>query len=221
VQSLNMEDFYDEYAAALEGALHSDVVSDSIFYDFTKRLVDIILSIIGIVFGLPIMAVFCILIVLESKGCPIYKQDRVGKNGKIFTLYKLRSMYNDAEKDGAQWAQADDPRVTKVGAFIRKTRIDEIPQFFNVLMGDMSIVGPRPERLYFTIEFNKDIPGFVNRLLVKPGLTGWAQVNGGYEMTPKEKWEADMYYIKNRNLYMDFVVILKTVKVVFTGDGAR
>ena len=127
----------------------------------------------------------------------------------------------DAEKYGAQWAQDNDPRILKVGNFIRKTRIDEIPQLFNILKGDMSIIGPRPERPMFTMQFNEDIDGFVNRLLVKPGLTGWAQVNGGYEMTPEEKLKWDLDYIQSRNLFMDIRIIFMTVKVVLTGDGAR
>ena len=213
---IDMENYYEEYAATLEEVLPSNTT-----YDYVKRLIDIILSIIGLIIGIPLIVIFSILIVLETPGSPIYKQERVGKNGKVFTIYKLRSMYNDAEKNGAQWAEKNDPRITRVGAFIRKTRIDEIPQLFNVLMGDMSIVGPRPERPIFTYQFNEEIPGFVYRLQVKPGLTGWAQVNGGYDMTPMEKWEADMYYIENRSLSIDLKIILKTVKIVLTGEGAR
>ena len=136
-------------------------------------------------------------------------------------FHKLRSMRTDAEKFGAQWAEKNDPRITKVGKFIRKTRIDEIPQLFNILKGDMSIIGPRPERPEFTQEFNEEIPGFINRLAVKPGLTGWAQINGGYDITPQEKLVEDIYYIENRSILLDFKIILKTVKVVLTGHGAR
>jgi lipopolysaccharide/colanic/teichoic acid biosynthesis glycosyltransferase len=159
--------------------------------------------------------------VYKRQGQIFYTQERVGRRGKVFKVYKLRSMVSDAEKNGAQWAQRNDSRVTKVGNFIRKTRIDEVPQLFNVLKGEMSIIGPRPERPMFTLEFNEEVPGFINRLQVKPGLTGWAQVNGGYDMTPREKWEADMYYIKNRSIKMDLLIILKTIRVVLTGDGAR
>ena len=130
-------------------------------------------------------------------------------------------MRTDAEKFGAQWAEKDDPRITKVGKFIRKTRIDEIPQLFNILRGDMGIIGPRPERPMFTVQFDEKIPGFINRLSVKPGLTGWAQVNGGYEATPAEKLEDDLYYIKNRSFLLDMKIIFKTVGVVLTGHGAR
>ena len=127
----------------------------------------------------------------------------------------------DAEKYGAQWAEKNDKRITKVGKFIRITRIDEIPQLFNILKGDMSIIGPRPERPTFTKEFNDKIPGFINRLVVKPGLTGWAKVNGGYDITPKEKLKDDIYYIKNRSFLMDMNILIKTVRVVLTGKGAR
>ncbi len=127
----------------------------------------------------------------------------------------------DAEQHGAQWAQVNDPRILKVGKFMRKTRIDEIPQLFNILKGDMSIIGPRPERPMFTMQFNEEIDGFINRLLVKPGLTGWAQVNGGYDMTPAEKFKWDLDYIQSRNVFIDIKIILKTVKVILTGEGAR
>lgn len=201
--------------------LDTSLCKESAFYNIYSRILDIFLSVIGLVIGLPLIVIFGILIKLEDKGPIIYKQERVGKYGKLFNVYKLRSMRMDAEKYGAQWAQVNDPRVLKVGKFIRKTRIDEIPQLFNILKGDMSIIGPRPERPIFTMEFNEEIDGFVNRLLVKPGLTGWAQVNGGYEMTPEEKLEWDLDYIKKRNVFMDIKIIFRTVKVVLTGEGAR
>jgi exopolysaccharide biosynthesis polyprenyl glycosylphosphotransferase len=191
------------------------------YSELYKRVLDILLALAGLIIGIPIMLVFGIAIIADSPGPAIYTQERVGKFGKIFTIYKLRSMRLDAEKDGAQWAQQNDPRVTRVGAFIRKARIDEIPQILNILKGDMSIIGPRPERPNFTLVFNEDIPGYIHRLQVKPGLTGLAQVTGGYEMTPKQKLEVDMYYIKNRNFLMDLRIIFNTVKIVFTGKGAR
>ena len=196
-------------------------VRGNVLFNIYQRLLDIVLSIIGLLVGIPLIAIFGILIKLEDNGPITYKQERLGKGGKRFYIYKLRSMRTDAEKFGAQWAEKDDPRITKVGKFIRKTRIDEIPQLFNILKGDMSIIGPRPERPEFTLEFNEEIPGFIDRLAVKPGLTGWAQVNGGYDITPKEKLVEDIYYIKNRSILLDFKIILKTVKVVLTGDGAR
>lgn len=170
---------------------------------------------------LPLIVIFGILIKLESEGPIFFRQERVGQHGKYFYVIKLRSMKDDAEKNGAQWAERDDPRVTKVGKFIRKTRIDELPQLWNVLKGDMSLIGPRPERPMFTAQFNNQIPVFVERLIVKPGLTGWAQVNGGYDITPREKLKYDLYYINNMNLLLDLKIILLTIKVVFTGNGAR
>lgn len=170
---------------------------------------------------LPVILLFCLAIKLESKGPAFFFQERVGLNGELFQVIKLRSMNINAEQKGAQWALKNDPRVTKVGAFIRKTRIDELPQLINILRGDMSLIGPRPERLIFTEQFNQTIPGFKERLIIKPGLTGWAQVNGGYDITAEEKLKLDMYYINNISFAVDVKIILKTVKVVFTGEGAR
>ena len=204
----------------IEAIDYSNVKGNKLF-DVYQRVLDIVLSVVGLLVGIPLIAIFGILIKLEDNGPITYKQERLGKSGKRFYIYKLRSMRTDAEKFGAQWAEKDDPRITKVGKFIRKTRIDEIPQLFNILKGDMSIIGPRPERPSFTMEFNEEIPGFIDRLAVKPGLTGWAQVNGGYEITPQEKLIEDIYYIKNRSILLDFKILFKTVKVVLTGDGAR
>lgn len=197
------------------------IVKGTVLFDLYQRIMALVLSIIGLVIGLPLIAIFGILIKIEDKGPITYKQERLGKCGRRFYIYKLRSMRTDAEKFGAQWAEKDDPRITKVGKFIRKTRIDEIPQLFNILKGDMGLIGPRPERPNFTVQFNEEIPGFINRLAIKPGLTGWAQVNGGYEITPEEKLKEDIYYIKNRSILLDFKILFKTVKVVLTGDGAR
>ncbi|MCY7806540.1 sugar transferase [Bacillus spizizenii] len=190
-------------------------------YLAVKRVMDIWFALIGLAIALPMIAVFSILICLETPGPAIYTQERVGKGGKPFKLYKLRSMKIDAEKSGAVWAQKQDPRVTRIGAFIRRTRIDELPQLFNVLKGDMSMIGPRPERPVFTEKFQNEIPGFTQRLAVKPGLSGWAQVNGGYDMTPKEKLIFDLYYIRNLTFTLELKIMLKTCKVVWTGDGAR
>ncbi|MGL6107506.1 exopolysaccharide biosynthesis polyprenyl glycosylphosphotransferase [Romboutsia sp.] len=197
------------------------MVKGNIIFDMYQRALDIVLSLIGLLIGVPLIIIFGILIKIEDNGPITYNQERLGKDGKKFYIYKLRSMRTDAEKFGAQWADKDDPRITKVGKFIRKTRIDEIPQLFNILKGEMSIIGPRPERPSFTEEFNKEIPGFINRLAIKPGLTGWAQVNGGYEITPEQKLIEDVYYIKNRSITLDLKILFKTVKVVLTGDGAR
>ncbi|MBU3110757.1 sugar transferase [Clostridium lacusfryxellense] len=190
-------------------------------YEFLKRFSDIILCIIATIIAMPVMIITCVFVVLESNGNPIYSQERLGKYGRPFTLYKIRSMGFDAEKNGPQWADINDARVTNIGKFIRKTRIDELPQLYNILKGDMTIVGPRPERSVFTYEFEKSIPGFTNRLEVKPGLTGLAQVNGGYDLTPSEKLNLDLRYIEERNFKNDLKIIFKTVIVVFTGHGSR
>ncbi|WP_055069405.1 sugar transferase [Clostridium massiliamazoniense] len=192
-----------------------------LYYSFFKRTFDIVASLIGLIIGIPIVIITCILVVIESKGNPIFCQKRVGLNNREFNMYKVRSMRMDAEKNGAQWAEKNDPRVTKVGKFIRKTRIDEIPQLYNVLKGDMTFVGPRPEREIFYKEFEKEISNFRERLKVKPGVTGYAQVHGGYDVTPAEKLELDLYYIEHMSLGMDLKMIFKTVSVIFTGDGAR
>lgn len=197
------------------------IVRKGKIFDLYQRFFDILLSFIGLLIGVPIILIFGMLIKIEDRGPILYKQERLGKHGREFYVYKLRSMRTDAEKFGAQWAEKDDPRITKVGKFIRKTRIDEIPQLINILKGDMGIIGPRPERSVFTKEFEETFPNFVYRLAIKPGLTGWAQVNGGYEIGPGEKLEYDLYYIKNRSIMLDIKIVLMTAKVIFTGDGAR
>ncbi|HFK1750831.1 TPA: sugar transferase [Bacillus cereus] len=186
-----------------------------------KYILDVIFALLGLIILTPVILIFSLLIILESPGSPFYLQERLGLHGKRFNVIKLRSMRNDAEKNGAKWAEKNDPRITKIGLFIRKTRIDELPQLFNILKGEMSLVGPRPERPIFTEKFEREIPGFKTRLEVKPGLTGWAQVNGGYEITPKEKLKLDIYYINHASIILDFKIIIKTVRVVITGDGAR
>ncbi|MDF2591244.1 MAG: putative UDP-N-acetylgalactosamine-undecaprenyl-phosphate N-acetylgalactosaminephosphotransferase, partial [Clostridia bacterium] len=165
-----------------------------------KKLVDVLFAFVGLIASIPIIFIAVILIKIETKGPIIYTQQRVGKKGRLFDIYKLRTMCFNAEKDGIQWAQKHDPRVTKVGRLLRKTRIDELPQLINVLKGDMSIVGPRPERPYFVEAFSKNIPSFYERLAVLPGITGWSQVHGGYELSPEEKLEKDLYYIKNQSI---------------------
>ncbi|OUB32384.1 UDP-phosphate N-acetylgalactosaminyl-1-phosphate transferase [Bacillus thuringiensis serovar pirenaica] len=187
----------------------------------SKYILDVIFALLGLIILTPVILIFSLLIILESPGAPFYLQERLGLHGKRFNVIKLRSMRNDAEKNGAKWAEKNDPRITKIGLFIRKTRIDELPQLFNILKGEMSLVGPRPERPIFTEKFEREIPGFKTRLEVKPGLTGWAQVNGGYEITPKEKLKLDIYYINHASIILDFKIIIKTVRVVITGDGAR
>lgn len=197
--------------------------NEKFIYKIIKRTADIIFSSIALILSIPIMLITCLCVAIESKGSPIFKQERLGLNGKPFTVYKIRSMRIDAEAiSGPKWAEKDDPRVTRVGRFIRRTRIDEIPQILNILKGDMSMVGPRPERKVFYELFEKGkVPGYRQRLIVKPGLTGYAQVNGGYDLSPVEKFELDMKYIRERSLIVDFIIILKTIAILFSGDGAR
>lgn len=191
------------------------------FYLFFRRMMDIILSLIALVVLLVPMVVIGILVRIDSEGPALFKQERLGKDGKPFMIYKFRSMHLDAEAEGPKWAEADDQRCTKLGRILRKSRLDELPQLINILMGDMSIVGPRPERAYFYDKFEEYIPGFRNRLLVRPGLTGLAQVNGGYDLRPEEKLVYDMEYIRKRSLLLDLQCIVKTVRLVFTHEGAR
>jgi lipopolysaccharide/colanic/teichoic acid biosynthesis glycosyltransferase len=190
-------------------------------YFVFKRSMDIIISFIMLLLLSPILVLLCILIPIESAGAPFFHQQRLGRNGKSFKVIKLRSMGLDAEKNGPKWASKEDARVTKVGAFLRRTRFDEVPQFLNVLKGEMSLIGPRPEREYFYKEFDKFLPNFKRRLLVKPGLTGWAQVNGGYDLTPEEKLTFDLYYIQHRSISMDIKILLLTLAIIFSGNGAR
>lgn len=187
-----------------------------------KRLLDILFGVIGLIISAPFILVFGIIIKLTSPGPVFFKQERVGYMGKNFKVIKLRSMRNDAEaKTGAVWAKKNDPRVTPVGRFIRKTRIDEMPQFWNVLKGDMSLVGSRPERPELTEKFYKQWPEFPQRLRIIPGITGYAQVNGGYDISPKEKCHLDNYYIKHYSFLFDIKIALQTIKTMFTGKGAR
>lgn len=187
-----------------------------------KRFWDIIFGLIGLIISIPFIFVFGIIIKLTSKGPIFFKQERVGYMGKTFDVIKLRSMRNDVEaKTGAVWAKKNDPRVTAVGRFMRKTRIDELPQFWNVLKGDMSMIGPRPERPELTEKFYKQWPEFPQRLRIIPGITGYAQVNGGYDLKPNEKCKLDNYYIEHYSLWQDCKIAFETFKIIFTGDGAR
>lgn len=163
------------------------VLEQKKLYLITKRAFDIVCSFLGLLILAIPMIIIALIITLDSPGPPIFKQERLGLHGKPFMIYKFRSMRLDAEENGPQWADEQDPRCTHFGQILRRTRLDELPQFYNILRGDMSFVGPRPERAYFYGEFEKYIPGFSNRLMVVPGLTGHAQVNGGYSLKPEEK----------------------------------
>jgi len=190
---------------------------------FMKRGFDLVCSTLIMVMTLPIMAIAAIAVWMEDRGPVFYSQERVGKDGKIFRVHKFRSMRADAEKGGKpQWAAQNDPRVTRVGNFMRKTRIDELPQVLNVLKGDMSFVGPRPERAYFVEQLIEVVPYYNVRHSIKPGITGWAQVRYGYGSSAEDalqKLQYDLYYVKNNSLFLDVLVLINTLKVVLFRSG--
>ncbi len=192
---------------------------------FTKYVLELISSFILLVIFLPVIIITAILIKIDSSGPVIFSQERVGKDKKIYKIYKFRSMVTDAERQsGPAWADENDNRITRIGRFIRKWRIDEIPQLWNVLKGDMSFVGPRPERNFFVKKLEGIIPYYRERFTVKPGITGWAQVNYGYGSSVKdaiEKLNFDLFYIKNLSTLMDLVIMLRTIKTVLFGKGVR
>jgi exopolysaccharide biosynthesis polyprenyl glycosylphosphotransferase len=187
-----------------------------------KRVIDLFLSLALMVALSPLMLVTAIGIKLESKGPIFYGQKRTGLNGATFRLYKFRTMVQDAEKSGAQWAEENDKRITRVGRFLRATRLDELPQLWNVLLGEMSFIGPRPERPDFNSELEAAIPYYDLRHLVKPGITGWAQVLYPYGASVKdarEKLQYDLYYIKNYSVMLDVLILIRTLRVVLVGRG--
>lgn len=191
-------------------------------YNLLKRIFDIVMSLIMMVVLFPLMLIIGIVICSTSGGGVLYFQKRLGLNHKTIDVIKFRTMRSDAEKDGARWSGGDDdPRITPVGRILRKTRLDELPQLWCIFRGDMTFVGPRPERECFYEEFEKYVHGFHERLKVKPGLTGLAQVSGGYDLKPEEKIIFDIEYIKNRSLLSDIKIMLRTVAVVFTHNGAK
>ena len=173
----------------------------------------------------PLMLLAALLILLENGFPFLYRQERVGQGGRVFQVVKFRSMRNDAELDGKpRWATSNDDRVTRVGRVIRKLRIDELPQLLNVLKGDMSLVGPRPERPYFVGELSQKIPFYVARHSIKPGVTGWAQVRYPYGASvddASQKLQYDLYYVKNHSMFLDLVIFFETIEVVLTGRGAQ
>ena len=191
----------------------------------SKRALDLVSAILGLVLALPVMLVVAILVRLDSAGPVIYRQRRVGLHGRCFEVLKFRSMRTDAENGtGAKWATRNDPRVTRIGRWLRKYRFDELPQFINVLRGDMSLVGPRPERPEFVEELAKQIPYYDERHSVRPGITGWAQVQYQYGSSQEDafrKLEYDLFYLKNMSLLYDCVILLKTIGIVLTGHGGQ
>lgn len=188
-----------------------------------KRLMDVIISGVIITAFFPAWLLVAIAIKLDSAGLLFYKQQRVGKDGKEFMILKFRSMVENAESEtGPKWAESQDPRITRVGKVIRALRLDEVPQFWNVLKGEMSLIGPRPERPYFVEKFKENIPLYTRRLKVKPGITGWAQIKGGYDTTfenVKIKLQYDLFYLENMSLRMDLKILLNTIYVMLRGRG--
>jgi lipopolysaccharide/colanic/teichoic acid biosynthesis glycosyltransferase len=205
--------------------LFADGFQNGVVSRAAKRVTDIAVGLLLTVVTLPLMLVTAAAIKLDSRGPVLYRQERTGLHGETFTLFKFRSMATDAEVAGKpQWAQQRDPRITRVGAFIRASRIDELPQLFNVLRGEMSMIGPRPERPIFVDELAKVIPFYNHRCYVKPGLTGWAQVNYPYGASvedAREKLAYDLYYVKNRGVLLDMLILLATVRVILFREGAR
>ncbi|MGD0821284.1 MAG: sugar transferase [Desulfomonilia bacterium] len=194
------------------------------FEDLLKRMFDLVFALVGLIVTIPVILFTAMAIRIESPGPIFYLQRRVGMDGKDFKVIKFRSMRQDAEKDGPKWASENDPRITHVGRVIRKLRIDELPQFINVIKNDMSFVGPRPERRYFVDQLEKAIPFYALRMHAKPGITGWAQINYPYGDTfedAKEKLKFELYYMKHRSLWLDLVIIFQTIKVAIKGRGSQ
>jgi sugar transferase (PEP-CTERM system associated) len=224
-------EFYEHLTGRLQveslrpsSLIFSDGFKKSKLTIWMKRVSGFSLSLIGLILLSPLILIISILIKIESRGPVFYKQERVGERGKIFRLLKFRSMVEEAEANGPVWAEQDDKRVTRVGRWMRKWRIDEIPQMFNVLKGDMSFVGPRPERPFFVEKLRKEIPFYDQRFSVKPGVTGWAQIKYPYGASNKdalEKLKYDLYYIKNISSLYDLLIVFETIKVVLFGKGAR
>ncbi|HKG22656.1 MAG TPA: TIGR03013 family XrtA/PEP-CTERM system glycosyltransferase [Blastocatellia bacterium] len=194
------------------------------FYKHWRRMLDALLSLVGLTLSFPIMILTAIAIKLDSPGPVFYSQERMGIHNRTFKIVKFRSMRTDAEANGPVWAEESDPRVTRVGRIIRKLRIDELPQFLNVVRGDMTFIGPRPERPVFVQQLERDIPYYSQRHLVKPGLTGWAQIRYPYGASIEdaiEKLQYDLYYIKNQSMALDALIIFETIRIVLFGRGAR
>lgn len=218
----------DEAARVQSGAfaramrvLPSTQIAAKPAYDAVKRALDLIIGALAAICAALPMLLIALAVRLDSPGPAIYRQERLGLDGKPFTLFKFRSMRTDAESGGPCWAEKYDPRVTRAGRVLRRTRLDELPQLWNILRGEMSFVGPRPERKYFYEAFEERLPGFSRRMAVKPGLTGWAQVNGGYDLQPPDKLLFDMEYIRKRSIGLDLRCLLMTVRIVLGGHGAR
>lgn len=194
-------------------------------YVWTKRFLDVVLSVAILAVGLPIWLLVAVLVKATSRGPVFFRQRRLGRHGKPFTIIKFRTMHPGAEMlNGPQRAMKKDPRITRLGRFLRRCRMDEVPQFINVLRGEMSVVGPRPEREFFVRQLSPRIPGYLRRMSVKPGITGWAQVNHKYDENLDDvrcKALYDLYYIEHMSMGMDLLILVKTIVVILTGRGAR
>lgn len=193
------------------------------YFWYAKRTIDIIISLVGIVLTLPFLPVVALIIKIDSPGPVMYFQTRVGRRGKTFRVWKLRTMVRDADKNNVHWTAANDSRITRLGGFLRKVRLDEFPQFVNILKGDMTLIGPRPEAESLVRLYAAQIPFYAERHMVTPGVTGWAQINYRYGNSiedAREKLKYDLYYIKNRDLILDLIILLKTIRTVVTGRGA-
>jgi sugar transferase (PEP-CTERM system associated) len=232
IRILDMPSFYERVRRQVRldslrasWLIYGDGFRQALGRAFIKRVFDLAVAAVLLVVTLPMMIATALLITFEDQGPVFYSQERVGLAGRVFRVLKFRSMRTDAEEDGTpRWAVSNDDRITKVGRFIRKLRIDELPQLWNVLVGDMSLVGPRPERPYFVDHLAREIPFYGVRHSVKPGVTGWAQVRYQYGSSvadAAQKFQYDLYYIKNHNLLLDTLVLLETVRVVLTGEGAH
>jgi exopolysaccharide biosynthesis polyprenyl glycosylphosphotransferase len=231
VRIFRLSDFYEQYLARLPifhlnqnwlATAHGfELIHNPIGLRF-KRYIDIVIALVGGLIALPVMIVTALIVALTS-GLPIfYRQQRTGENGRSFNVIKFRTMVTDAESDGARYAAADDPRITPVGRILRKFRVDELPQLWNVLTGEMSFIGPRPERPEFIRQLQQDIPYYNLRHVVKPGITGWAQVMHGYGDSSDdavEKLQYDLFYIKNYSLLLDISIIVRSIKVILFGTG--
>jgi len=204
--------------------IFSDGFKRSVIFKQAKRAVDILASVLGLILFFPVSLIITLAIKLDSKGPILYRQERVGEDGRIFHLLKFRSMHADAEENGPVWAGVDDRRITRAGRMIRKLRLDEVPQIINVLKGEMSFVGPRPERSFFVEQLVKEIRYYSQRHVIRPGITGWAQIcypYGASKQDALEKLKYDLYYIKHMSLLFDLTICFETVKIALFGKGAR
>jgi len=229
IDFINLAEFYENFTRKVPlNAINQVWFLENIsqgkreFYEIFKRIFDLFFAIVLLIISLPFWLIIGLIVKLDSTGSTFYRQTRIGQQGKPFVLTKFRSMGKDAEKDGPKMAQKNDPRITKFGKFLRKTRLDELPQLWNIIKGEMSFVGPRAERPEFHQELKEKIPFYQERYLIKPGLSGWAQIKYGYGSSVADNFEKvqyDLYYIKNRSVIFDLSIILKTINIVLRGGG--